>query len=283
MLHNHTDASAFSQELVAALHEEIARLPEQHRLAIVLCDLQAIPQAQAARQLQSSERTLRNRLSEARERLKRRLARRGLALDGSTMEALLLRKARVAVPAAWRETTIRAAFSTVHHAATAGAVSVAVGELTHEVLKTMFLSTLKLGSAIALLGVALVGSVAVAVVAQQGPTTGIAQPATPQAPKSASKEPPVFERRVINKRVKDFPDKTDLSTPEAAQAAWFRASGRVDNQALLELCWVKWGPRDIQQEQQFRKRNPKETEIFNKAQLNAEILEVTTFRKIGRW
>ncbi len=141
----------------------------------------------------------------------------------------------------------------------------------------MFLSTLKLGSAIALLGVALVGSVAV--VAQQGPATGNAQPATQQAPKSASQEPPVVERRVINKKVSDFPDKTDLSTPESAQAAWNRAWARMDDQALLELSWVKWGPRDIQRMQRARESNPKETEVFNKAQLNAEILEVTIRRK----
>ncbi len=103
-------ASAFSQELVAALHEEIARLPEKHRLAVVLCDLQAIPQVQAARQLRWSERTLRNRLSEGRERLKRRLTSRGLALDGSTMGALLLREARLAIPAAWRGDRPRGTF-----------------------------------------------------------------------------------------------------------------------------------------------------------------------------
>ncbi len=271
-------SSAFSQELVAALHEEIARLPDKHRLAVVLCDLQAIPQVQAARQLCWSERTLRNRLSEGRERLKRRLTGRGLDLDGSTMGTLLLREARGIVPVAWRETTIRAALSTIHHAAAAGAISAAASELAHEVLKTMFLSTLKLGSAIALLGVTLVGSVTVAVVAQQGLATRNAQPATQQAPKSASKEPPVVERLVINKRVSDFPDKTDLSTPETAQAAWFRTSARMDDQALLELSWVKWEPRDIQRMQQLRNRDLKETEDFNKAQLNAEILEVTIYR-----
>ncbi len=153
----------------------------------------------------------------------------------------------------------------------------AASELIQGVLKSMFVSTLKLGSAIALLGVAFVGSVAV--VAQQSPATGNAQPAAQQVPKSASKEPPVVERRVINKKVSDFPDKTDLSTPETAQAAWFRTSARMDDQALQELSWLRWGPRDFQQMQRIRKRDPKETEVFNKAQLNAEILEVTIFRK----
>ncbi len=53
-------------ELLPALHGEIARLPEKYRLAIVLCDLEGMTQAQAAAQLRWSERTIRHRLAEAR-------------------------------------------------------------------------------------------------------------------------------------------------------------------------------------------------------------------------
>ena len=67
-----------ADDLLPALHEEIARLPEKYRLPILLCDLEGLPQAQAAGQLHWSERTLRRRLAEARDRLKTRLARRGL-------------------------------------------------------------------------------------------------------------------------------------------------------------------------------------------------------------
>ena len=49
---------AASDDLVPALHAEIARLPEKYRLAVVHCDLEGMPQAQAAGQLQWSERTL---------------------------------------------------------------------------------------------------------------------------------------------------------------------------------------------------------------------------------
>ena len=47
-----------ADELLPALHEEIARLPEKIRLAVVLCDLEGIPQAQAAGRCDWSERTL---------------------------------------------------------------------------------------------------------------------------------------------------------------------------------------------------------------------------------
>ena len=66
-------------ELLPSLHEEIARLPESYRLAIVLCDMEGKTQAQAALDLDWSERTLRRRLALAHEHLKTRLARRGLA------------------------------------------------------------------------------------------------------------------------------------------------------------------------------------------------------------
>ncbi|MGD0899732.1 MAG: M56 family metallopeptidase [Thermoguttaceae bacterium] len=91
-------------------------------------------------------------------------------------------------------------------------------------------------------------------------------------------EKPVVEKRAVNKLVKDFPEKTDLSTPEGAQAAWNRASARMDDQAVLELSWIKWGPRDIEKMERYRKDNPNDTRIYNEAQQNAEILEVATYR-----
>jgi hypothetical protein len=92
-------------------------------------------------------------------------------------------------------------------------------------------------------------------------------------------EQPAVQHRAINRLVKDFPAKSDLSTPESAQAAWNRASARMDDQAVLELSWVKWGPRDIENMKRSRKSNPRETEVYNEAELNAEILEVATYRE----
>lgn len=91
-------------------------------------------------------------------------------------------------------------------------------------------------------------------------------------------EKPAVQRRVVNRLVTDFPEKVDLSTPESAQAAWNRASAKNDDQAVLALSWVKWGPRDIEQMERQRKGNPKETEIYSEAQRNSEILEVATYR-----
>ena len=130
-------------ELRRALHQEIAGLSQKCRLAVVLCELEGLPQAQAASQLRWSERTLRRRLAEARHRLKDRLDRRGLAPDAGILGAVFLREARVAVPAAWRETTVRAAWATVENIVAPGTASVAALSLTKEVLKIMMLQKLK--------------------------------------------------------------------------------------------------------------------------------------------
>ena len=78
-----TNVPPVADDLLPALHEEIARLPEKYRLAVVHCDLEGMTQAQAAGQLHWSERTIHHRLAEGRARLRRRLARRGLAPDGA--------------------------------------------------------------------------------------------------------------------------------------------------------------------------------------------------------
>ncbi len=142
-----TSGPAVPDEPLQALHEELARLPEKLRRAIVLCDLQRVPQAQAAAELRLSERTLQRRLSEGRERLKARLIRRGLAQEAGMLGAVFLREARDTLPAAWSEATVHAAMATVNHTMTVGIVSTAARELTREVLKIMVLQKLALASA----------------------------------------------------------------------------------------------------------------------------------------
>jgi RNA polymerase sigma factor (sigma-70 family) len=61
------------------LHEEIGRLPERFRVPVVLCDLEGRTHEQAARHLGWPVGTVKSRLSRARERLRDRLTRRGLA------------------------------------------------------------------------------------------------------------------------------------------------------------------------------------------------------------
>jgi RNA polymerase sigma factor (sigma-70 family) len=166
-----TTGRAGSHELLPALHEEIARLPEKYRLAIVHCDLEGMTQSQAAGQLHWRKRTLQHRLAQGRARLRRRLARRGLAPDGATLGAVLLREARAAVPAGWSQSTVRSAVATANHALTAGVVSAAAKELTQEVFRLMVLKKLRFASATLLTaGLIAWGASAALVSLGQGPS-----------------------------------------------------------------------------------------------------------------
>ncbi len=186
-----TNGPAASDELLPALHEEIARLPEKYRLAVVHCDLEGMTQAQAAGQLHWSRRTLQHRLAEGRARLRRRLARRGLAPDGAALGAVLLREARAAVPAAWREATVRAAVATVNPTVTVGAVSAAAQQLAREVFKVMLLRKLTLASA-TLLAAGLIGwgaSAALVSLGQEAPKGATAPPAPAVRPTAETAVP----------------------------------------------------------------------------------------------
>lgn len=62
------------------IYEEIDALPEIYRSAVVLCYLQGLSHEQAANWLRCPVRTLQSRLLRAKERLRERLARRGVSL-----------------------------------------------------------------------------------------------------------------------------------------------------------------------------------------------------------
>jgi RNA polymerase sigma factor (sigma-70 family) len=66
-------------ELSPALQSEVQRLPEKYRSVVVLCYWQGLTQEQAAAQLGCPLGTVRSRLARARDILRKRLVRRGLA------------------------------------------------------------------------------------------------------------------------------------------------------------------------------------------------------------
>ena len=66
-------------DLGPVLHEEVGRLPEKYRAAVVLCYWEGLTHEQAADRLRWPVGTVRSRLSWARQRLRARLIRRGLA------------------------------------------------------------------------------------------------------------------------------------------------------------------------------------------------------------
>ncbi len=83
--------------LLAAVHEEVGRLPEALRTAFVLCDLEGVRQPDAAARLGWKPGTLTGRLTKARQRLLARLADRGIAAGAVAVGAAA---AGAGVPAA---------------------------------------------------------------------------------------------------------------------------------------------------------------------------------------
>ena len=67
------------ESLVAAVHEEVQRLPDAERTAFVLCDLEGVSQPDAAARLGWPLGSLSGRLCKARQRLLERLTARGVA------------------------------------------------------------------------------------------------------------------------------------------------------------------------------------------------------------
>ena len=206
-------------EQLRALHEEIARLPEKFRLAILLCDLQGLPQDQAAMELRLSERTLRRRLSGGRERLKARLGRRGLSQEGAAMGALFLREARAGVSAAWGAATVRAALAMVNHSLTAGTISTGALQLTREVLRIMLLHNLRLVSVV-LLGAGLMawGASAALVSPREMPPPDKAAISTPPVQPEAETAVPQPDRDPLD-AVGMFPVRGRVLDPEGKPVA----------------------------------------------------------------
>src|SRR5262245_3134576 len=90
-------AEITARELVGVIDAELARLPEQFRAVVVLCCLEGLSQEEAARRLGWSAGSVKGRLERGRERLRQRLAGRGVTLSGG-LGGILLGEARAVVP-----------------------------------------------------------------------------------------------------------------------------------------------------------------------------------------
>ena len=128
------------------LHEEVNRLPERLRTPLVLCYLEGLTYERAAHRLALSDGTLRGRLSQARNRLRRRLTERGVAIPAGLLTAGMASQSQASVPAALVQSTIRIALGLT---ACDTALALARG-----VLRTMLLSQIKTFAALLLLAAA---------------------------------------------------------------------------------------------------------------------------------
>jgi RNA polymerase sigma factor (sigma-70 family) len=138
-------------DLRPVLDEEISRLPECYRVPVVLCYLEGRSNQEAAAHLGCAEGTVASRLSRARDRLRARLTRRGLALSAVALTAALSREVVSAAPAPELvQTAVRAAaWFVVGGTTPAGAAAPAA--LAEGVLKTMWVTKFRIVAALLLL------------------------------------------------------------------------------------------------------------------------------------
>jgi RNA polymerase sigma factor (sigma-70 family) len=149
-----TEPEAARREVEALVDQELSRLPVLYRAPVVLCVLEGRSRKEVARHLEVPEGTLSSRLATARRLLAARLARRGLALSGGPLAAMLSMKTAQAAPGLVAS-TVKAATAFAAGRAAAGVVSAKVVALAGGVLKTMSATKLTIATLVVLAATAL--------------------------------------------------------------------------------------------------------------------------------
>jgi RNA polymerase sigma factor (sigma-70 family) len=227
------EAELACREEFEALHEEVSRLPERYRMPVVLCDLEGLTQQEAAQRLRCPPGTIGVRLLRARDLLRSRLTRRGIAPTAGLLGALLCGEDAAALLASpLVDSTVRAAMGFASGPAGAtGLASPTVCALAERGLRTMFLARRKAGVGLALA----VGIAAIFCAAghRDAPRLAAKQPGTSQPKDHALPPPPPVAPEPAELRPKDEPKPpaalsgpvlADRATPKPATEAATAAS-----------------------------------------------------------
>ena len=191
-------------DLAAAVHEELDRLPERYRVPIVLCDLEGRTCEEAARHLGCPIGTIGSRLARGRERLRDRLARRGLVPAVGTLVAMLSTDSEGAgMPATLTKSTIRLGLGKAAGDIGAGAFSAASAKLAENISRSLLMA--KFLS----VGAASVAAVGVGLTAAWTLRPGVGAQVPPAPGQVAPKANPVPEGGVLGGDLDEFPFMND--------------------------------------------------------------------------
>jgi RNA polymerase sigma factor (sigma-70 family) len=132
-----------ADELRAIIDDELGRLSQRYRAALVLCDLEGKTHEQAAEQLRCPVGTIKSRLARGRERLRSGLVRRGLAPSAGLLAMAIGDRMAHAVPAELLSRTLTAALHVAAgKAPPAGALSAGATKLAKSAISSMTISKL---------------------------------------------------------------------------------------------------------------------------------------------
>jgi RNA polymerase sigma factor (sigma-70 family) len=180
------------RDLQPVLDDELARLPEKYRAAVLLCYVEGKTNEEAARLLRLPAGTIKSRLARARALLRRRLTRRGITLTAALLAAVLAEEASATVPTRLLESTVQTTLRLAagKAAGTAPAIALAEGGL-----KAMFATNLKIATAVLVVAGALAVGAARHWPSARAPGPPRRRPPTPRPPPASTPRPPCRRSR----------------------------------------------------------------------------------------